>query len=176
MSLFKIPRATPPIILVGLLGSVVAVLFHHAIHFIHHSIWTPLAAGSLEDFAGIGFIVLTVAGLTNGWLLTKYAPEAAGSGIPQLKTAYRQDYGQISFRIVWVKFVAATLSVGGGLSLGREGPSVQLAGGLASVLGQKLKLSNFRIRTLTACGAAAGLAAAFNAPIAAVAFVLEEIH
>ena len=175
MSLFKIPRATPPIILVGLLGSVVAVLFHHAIHFIHHSIWTPLAAGSLEDFAGIGFVVLTVAGLTNGWLLTKYAPEAAGSGIPQLKTAYRQNRGQISFRIVWVKFVAATLSVGGGLSLGREGPSVQLAGGLASVLGQKLKLSHFRIRTLTACGAAAGLAAAFNAPIAAVAFVLEEI-
>ena len=175
MSLFKIPRATPPIILVGLLGSVVAVLFHHAIHFIHHSIWTPLAAGSLEDFAGIGFIVLTVSGLTNGWLLTNYAPEAAGSGIPQLKTAYRQNRGQISFRIVWVKFVAATLSVGGGLSLGREGPSVQLAGGLASVLGQKLKLSHFRIRTLTACGAAAGLAAAFNAPIAAVAFVLEEI-
>ena len=175
MSLFKIPRATPPIILVGLLGSVVAVLFHHAIHFIHHSIWTPLAAGSLEDFAGIGFIVLTIVGLTNGWLLTKYAPEAAGSGIPQLKTAYRQNRGQISFRIVWVKFVAATLSVGGGLSLGREGPSVQLAGGLASVLGQKLKLSHFRIRTLTACGAAAGLAAAFNAPIAAVAFVLEEI-
>ena len=175
MSLFKIPRATPPIILVGLLGSVVAVLFHHAIHFIHHSIWTPLAAGSLKDFAGIGFIVLTVVGLTNGWLLTKYAPEAAGSGIPQLKTAYRQNRGQISFRIVWVKFVAATLSVGGGLSLGREGPSVQLAGGLASVLGQKLKLSHFRIRTLTACGAAAGLAAAFNAPIAAVAFVLEEI-
>ena len=175
MSLFKIPRAAPPIILVGLLGSVVAVLFHHAIHFIHHSIWTPLAAGSLEDFAGIGFIVLTFVGLTNGWLLTKYAPEAAGSGIPQLKTAYRQNRGKISFRIVWVKFIAATLSVGGGLSLGREGPSVQLAGGLASVLGQKLKLSNFRIRTLTACGAAAGLAAAFNAPIAAVAFVLEEI-
>ncbi|MDC3284728.1 chloride channel protein [Opitutales bacterium] len=175
MSLFKIPRATPPIILVGLLGSVVAVLFHHAIHFIHHSIWTPLSAGSLEGFAGTGFIVLTVVGLTNGWLLTKYAPEAAGSGIPQLKTAYRQNRGQISFRIVWVKFVAATLSVGGGLSLGREGPSVQLAGGLASVLGQKLKLSHFRIRTLTACGAAAGLAAAFNAPIAAVAFVLEEI-
>jgi len=65
--------------------------------------------------------------------------------------------------------------VGGGLSLGREGPSVQLAGGMASVIGQKFRLSNFRIRTLSACGAAAGLAAAFNAPIAAVAFVLEEI-
>jgi CIC family chloride channel protein len=175
MSKFKIPKATPPIILVGLTGSAVAVVFHHAINFIHHAIWHPLAHGTSESFILIGFIVLTLVGLANGWLLSKFAPEAAGSGIPQLKTAYRKNWGQISFRIVWVKFIAATLSVGGGLSLGREGPSVQLAGGLASVIGQKLKLSHFRIRTLTACGAAAGLAAAFNAPIAAVAFVLEEI-
>ena len=175
MSKFKIPKATPPIILVGLTGSAVAVVFHHAINFIHHTIWHPLAHGTSESFILIGFIVLTLVGLANGWLLSHFAPEAAGSGIPQLKTAYRKNRGQISFRIVWVKFIAATLSVGGGLSLGREGPSVQLAGGLASVIGQKLKLSHFRIRTLTACGAAAGLAAAFNAPIAAVAFVLEEI-
>ena len=175
MSKFKIPKATPPIILVGLTGSAVAVVFHHSINFIHHAIWHPLAHGTSESFILIGFIVLTLVGLANGWLLSKFAPEAAGSGIPQLKTAYRKKRGQISFRIVWVKFIAATLSVGGGLSLGREGPSVQLAGGLASVIGQKLKLSHFRIRTLTACGAAAGLAAAFNAPIAAVAFVLEEI-
>ena len=170
-----IPRSVPPIILVGIAGSSVAVFFHHAIHFVHHSVWTPLAAGPFQDFAIIGFAVLTIVGLANGWLLTQFAPEAAGSGIPQLKTAYRQNYGVISFRVVWVKLVAATLSVGGGLSLGREGPSVQLAGGLASVIGQKFKLSAFRIRTLTACGSAAGLAAAFNAPIAAVAFVLEEI-
>ena len=170
-----IPRSVPPIILVGIAGSSVAVFFHHAIHFVHHSVWTPLAAGPFQDFAIIGFAVLTFVGLANGWLLTQFAPEAAGSGIPQLKTAYRQNYGVISFRVVWVKLVAATLSVGGGLSLGREGPSVQLAGGLASVIGQKFKLSAFRIRTLTACGSAAGLAAAFNAPIAAVAFVLEEI-
>ena len=175
MSKFKIPKATPPIILIGLTGSAVAMVFHHAINFIHHAIWHPLAHGTSESFILIGFIVLTLVGLANGWLLSHFAPEAAGSGIPQLKTAYRKNRGQISFRIVWVKFIAATLSVGGGLSLGREGPSVQLAGGLASVIGQKLKLSHFRIRTLTACGAAAGLAAAFNAPIAAVAFVLEEI-
>ena len=175
MSKFKIPKATLPIILVGLTGSAVAVVFHHAINFIHHTIWHPLAHGTSESFILIGFIVLTLVGLANGWLLSHFAPEAAGSGIPQLKTAYRKNRGQISFRIVWVKFIAATLSVGGGLSLGREGPSVQLAGGLASVIGQKLKLSHFRIRTLTACGAAAGLAAAFNAPIAAVAFVLEEV-
>jgi CIC family chloride channel protein len=175
MNKFKIPKATAPIILVGLTGSAVAVVFHHAINFIHHTIWHPLAHGTSESFILIGFIVLTLVGLANGWLLSHFAPEATGSGIPQLKTAYRTNRGQISFRIVWVKFIAATLCVGGGLSLGREGPSVQLAGGLASVIGQKLKLSHFRIRTLTACGAAAGLAAAFNAPIAAVAFVLEEI-
>jgi len=169
------PKSVPPIILVGVAGSTVAVFFHYAIHFVHHTIWSPLSAGSFLNFAGIGFLVLSIVGLLNGWLLTQFAPEAAGSGIPQLKTAYRQNFGLVSFRTVWVKLIAATLSVGGGLSLGREGPSVQLAGGLASVIGQKLHLSNFRIRTLTACGSAAGLAAAFNAPIAAVAFVLEEI-
>lgn len=175
MAIPFIPKSVPPIILVGIAGSAVAVFFHHAIHFLHHSIWAPLSSGTIEDFAINGFIALTLVGLLNGWLLTHFAPEAAGSGIPQLKTAYRNNYGKLSFRVVWVKFVAATLSVGGGLSLGREGPSVQLAGGLASVIGQKLNLSQFRVRTLTACGASAGLAAAFNAPIAAVAFVLEEI-
>ena len=170
-----VPKSIPPILLIGVVGSGVAVLFHHVINFIHHFLWFPLSNGNFQSFLITGFIVLTLVGLANGWLLSKFAPEAAGSGIPQLKTAYRKNRGQISFRIVWVKFIAATLSVGGGLSLGREGPSVQLAGGLASVIGQKLKLSHFRIRTLTACGAAAGLAAAFNAPIAAVAFVLEEI-
>ena len=113
MSKFKIPKATPPIILIGLTGSAVAVVFHHAINFIHHAIWHPLARGTSESFIISGFIVLTLVGLTNGWLLSKFAPEAAGSGIPQLKTAYRKHRGQISFRIVWVKFIAATLSVGG---------------------------------------------------------------
>lgn len=146
-----VPKSVPPILLIGVVGSGVAVLFHHAINFIHHSLWFPLSNGNFQSFLITGFIVLTLVGLANGWLLSHFAPEAAGSGIPQLKTAYRRNRGQISFRIVWVKFIAATLSVGGGLSLGREGPSVQLAGGLASIIGQQLKLSHFRIRTLTAC-------------------------
>ena len=69
-----------------------------------------------------------------GFLLTQYAPEASGSGIPQLKLAFWKDFGFVPWRLVWVKFVAGVLSIGGGCSLGREGPSVQLAGGLTSNL------------------------------------------
>lgn len=84
-----------------------------------------------------------------GWriLIGYYAPDAAGSGIPQLKVAYWRDMGKIPLRVVVVKFLAGVLSVGGGLSLGREGPTVQLAGGMASVLGGKIGLINFRRRT-----------------------------
>jgi H+/Cl- antiporter ClcA len=113
--------------------------------------------------------------LGGGFLLGHYAPDAAGSGIPQLKAADWRDMGKIPLRVVVVKFLAGVLSVGGGLSLGREGATVQLAGGITSALGGKIGLINFRRRTITACGAAAGLAAALNAPIAAVTFVLEEI-
>jgi len=171
----KFPRSAPAIILVGIAGAVCAVLFHHTISAIHHLIWKPLCTGSAENFILVGFFIFLAVGLLNGFLVGSFAPEAAGSGIPQLKVAYRRDRGSISFRTVWVKFLAAAASVGGGLSLGREGPTVQLAGGMASVIGKRFGLSSFRRRTLTACGAAAGLAAAFNAPIAAVTFVLEEI-
>ena len=75
MSKFKIPKATPPIILVGLIGSAVAVVFHHAINFIHHAIWHPLAHGTSESFILIGFIVLTLVGLANGWLLSILHPK-----------------------------------------------------------------------------------------------------
>ena len=88
-----VPKSTPPILLIGVVGSGVAVLFHHAINLIHHAIWHPLAHGNYESFILSGFIVLTLVGLANGWLLSKFAPEAAGSGIPQLKTAYRKNRG-----------------------------------------------------------------------------------
>ena len=79
------------------------------------------------------------------------------------------------WRVVWVKYVAGVLSIGGGCSLGREGPSVQLAGGVASQLAGLFGEAKQRRRMAAAAGAAAGLAAAFNTPLAAVTFVLEEI-
>lgn len=174
----KLPPSTRSVletVLAGVVGALTALIFHHAIQAIYGWIWVSLSAGPVWQFAVVGFFVFAAVGLAGGFLLGHFAPEAAGSGIPQVKVAYWRDMGKIPFRIVWVKFLAGAISVGGGLSLGREGPTVQLASGLASVMGGKLGLINFRRRTITACGAAAGLAAAFNAPIAAVTFVLEEI-
>jgi CIC family chloride channel protein len=121
------------------------------------------------------FAVITTTSLLVGYLLTFFCREASGSGIPQLKVAFWKDFGVIPWRVVWVKFVAGVLSIGGGCSLGREGPSVHLAGGLASNLAGVLGEPKQNRRLAAAAGAGAGLAAAFNTPLAAVTFVLEEI-
>lgn len=174
----KLPGQTRAIletILAGVTGCLIAFCFEQAISRLYQMIWVPLEQGSVERFALVGLCVLTGVSLAGGLLLHFFAPEARGSGIPQLKVSYWRDMGVISWRVVWVKFVAGALAVGGGLSLGREGPTVQLAGGMASLLGGRLGLINAKRRTITACGAAAGLVAAFNTPIAAVTFVLEEV-
>ena len=113
--------------------------------------------------------------LVSGVLLSHIAPEAAGSGIPQLKLAFWKDFGYVPWRVAWVKFIAGVLAVGGGSSLGREGPSVQLASTVASNLSGMLGTAKTGRRRASAAGAAAGLAATFNTPLASIAFVLEEI-
>ena len=113
--------------------------------------------------------------LISGLLLGYVAPEAAGSGIPQLKLAFWKDFGYVPWRVAWVKFIAGVLTVGGGSSLGREGPSVQLAGAVTSNLSGLLGTAKTGRRRASAAGAAAGLAATFNTPLASIAFVLEEI-
>ena len=113
--------------------------------------------------------------LISGWLLNSFCAEAAGSGIPQLKAAFWKNFGFVPSRVLWVKFMAATLQIGGGSSLGREGPSVQLAGTASSLLAGILGEAKQKRRLAAATGAAAGLAAAFNTPLAGVTFVLEEL-
>ncbi len=171
------PRARPWVVAVvlGLAAGLAAVLFHQAIHFVYSQGIERLARLPLPDFLVGSFLILTGTSAVSGWLLTRFCPDAAGSGIPQLKLAFWKDFGVVAWRVVWVKFIAGTLSVGGGSSLGREGPSVQLAGGLASNLAGWLGTARNERRAPAAAGAAAGLAAAFNTPIAAVTFVLEEI-
>jgi CIC family chloride channel protein len=121
-------------------------------------------------------VLVPVAGaLLTGFLLSKYFPNARGSGIPQTKTALFLHDGYISLRTVLGKFWLCSVSLASGIALGREGPSVQVGAGIASVLGRRLGLSPRSVRALVPVGASAALAAAFNTPIAAVLFSLEEV-
>ena len=177
-SLQRIPARVRPVVvtvILGLAAGLVAVLFHLAIHFIYLHGLEELTHRSRTTFLIGSFLIIASTSAVSGWLLTRFCPEAAGSGIPQLKLAFWKDFGYVPWRVVWVKFIGGALSVGGGSSLGREGPSVQLAGGLTSQLAGYLGSAKNERRTAAAAGAAAGLAAAFNTPIAAVTFVLEEI-
>ena len=120
-------------------------------------------------------VVPTLGSLVTGYLLSKYFPFARGSGIPQTKFALFINDGRISFRTVFGKFFCCVTALASGISLGREGPSVQVGAGLASVIAARLGLSKERMRSLVPVGCSAALAAAFNTPIAAVLFSLEEI-
>ena len=121
-------------------------------------------------------LVLPVVGaLGTGFVLKRYFPNARGSGIPQTKTALFLHDGTIMFRTAVGKFCCCAVSLASGIALGREGPSVQVAGGIASTLGRRLGLSARRVKALIAVGSAAAIAAAFNTPIAAVLFTLEEV-
>ena len=117
----------------------------------------------------------TLGSLFTGYLLWRFFPQARGSGIPQTKFAIFVGEGYISLRTVLGKFFCCATSLASGIALGREGPSVQIGAGIASVLGRRLSLSRENVKALIPIGSSAALAAAFNTPIAAVLFSLEEI-
>ncbi|HKC80921.1 MAG TPA: chloride channel protein [Gemmatimonadaceae bacterium] len=126
--------------------------------------------------AGWRRIVIPVLGsLVTGYLLFKYFPLARGSGIPQTRAALFIHDGRISLRSVAGKFVTTCLALASGIPLGREGPAVYIGAGLASTIARRLGLSRAQVRSLVPVGGAAALSAAFNTPIAAVLFSLEEI-
>jgi chloride channel protein, CIC family len=117
----------------------------------------------------------TLAGLVIAVLVIHVFPTARGSGVNQTKAALYIFNGYIPIRTAVGKFITAALAIGSGHSLGPEDPSLQIGACLASVLGRKMRLSRDRMRLIAPVGAAAGLAAAFNAPISAVLFVIEEV-
>jgi chloride channel protein, CIC family len=117
----------------------------------------------------------TLSGLAVGLLALRVFPRSRGSGVNQTKLAVYVLNGYISFRTVISKFVMCALAIGSGQSLGPEDPSLQMGAGIASAIGRGLRLSQRKIRLIAPVGAAAGLAAAFNAPISAVLFVIEEL-
>ncbi|MFL6353909.1 MAG: chloride channel protein [Bryobacteraceae bacterium] len=120
-------------------------------------------------------LIPTAGSLISGLLLFRYFPNARGSGIPQAKFALFIQDGYISFRTVVGKFLCCSISLASGIALGREGPSVQIGAGIASVLARRFGLSIPKVKALVPVGCSAALAAAFNTPIAAVLFSLEEI-
>jgi len=159
----------------GFVAGLVAVAFQLAMNGCYRAGVVRLSHCSHAVFfwSSLGLILGT--SLISGWLLNSFCTDAAGSGIPQLKAAFWKNFGFVPFRVLWVKFIAATLQIGGGSSLGREGPSVQLAGTASSLLAGVMGEPKQKRRLAAATGAAAGLAAAFNTPLAGVTFVLEEL-
>ena len=117
----------------------------------------------------------SLAGLVIAFLVIHFFPATRGSGVNQTKAALYIYNGHIPFRTAIGKFITAALAIGSGHSLGPEDPSLQIGACLASVFGRKMRLSRDRMRLIAPVGAAAGLAAAFNAPISAVLFVIEEV-
>src|ERR1019366_4854809 len=156
-----------------------------------------LVIGALTGLAVVAFILLTermgmrlypvggaqwrrllfpvVGSLGIGYLLYRYFPNARGSGVPQTKAALYAREGRITLRTALGKFFCTSATLASGIPLGREGPSVQVGAGIASVLGRLLGLRPEQVKKLIPVGAAAAIAAAFNTPLAAVLFALEEI-
>lgn len=121
-------------------------------------------------------VLIPIAGsLGMGYLLFRFFPDARGSGVPQTKAALYARGGVITLRTIVGKFFCTAATLASGIPLGREGPSVQVGAGIASVLGRRLGLRPENVKALIPVGAAAAIAAAFNTPLAAVMFALEEI-
>jgi CIC family chloride channel protein len=156
-------------ILIGVIAGLFAVLFTVAIERTNHFLF-----GFSPSPARL-FAVPTAVSLVTGLLLARLFPDARGSGVPQTKAAFHLHNGHIPARVPFGKLLTGVLCIGSGHSMGREGPSVQIGAGVASLIGRWVRLPPARVRDLVPVGAAGALAAAFNTPIAAVLFALEEI-
>ncbi|MBO0720891.1 MAG: chloride channel protein [Blastocatellia bacterium] len=162
-------------LLIGGLCGLAAVSFHLLLDFFqNHIIYAAASATHWWRLPSL-IIIPTAGGLIAGVGLYYLAPEARGSGIPQVKASYYLDGGRIPSRVIPGKMFLSAINIGAGASLGREGPTVQICAAIASLLGRMFAISRRRLQSLVPIGAAAGLAAAFNTPIAAVTFTLEEI-
>jgi len=162
-------------ILAGGVCGLAAVAFHLSIGWAESLMINRANAASGN--AWIWWTILTPAlgGLVVGLGLTYWVPAAAGSGIPQVKVAYVRRFGLLTLRETIGKFILCTIQIGSGASLGLEGPTVQICAGVSSLLARAARLSPNNCKRMASVGMAAGIAAAFNAPIAAITFTLEEL-
>lgn len=163
-------------VIVGLAGGFGAIGFRYLIEFFQSISYGSVgnlidAAQSIPWYFRIG--IPAAGGLLVGPLVYFFAREAKGHGVPEVMEAVALKSGIIRKRVVFIKSLASAICIGTGGSVGREGPIVQIGSAIGSTIGQELKVSADRIRTLVGCGAAAGIAATFNAPIAGLMFALE---
>jgi CIC family chloride channel protein len=158
-------------VLIGIFSGLAVVCFRIAIE------WTriELLGSSLYPLVPRVILAPALGGLAVAVLVIYVFPRARGSGVNQTKSAVYVSNGYIPFNTVIGKFICCALAIGSGQSLGPEDPSLQMGAGIASLIGRRLRLSQEKVRLIAPVGAAAGLAAAFNAPISAVLFVLEEV-
>lgn len=174
----------PLAIAVGAVTGIGAVGFRELI-----TLFTRMFTG-YDDYSGLGrvasahwptlgfwFLLFTpvVAGAVYGPIVHKFAPEARGHGVPEVMYAVAHRRGRIAPQVTLVKALASALCIGGGGSVGREGPIVQIGSAAGSTVAQLLRLPTSRVRLLVACGAAAGISATFNAPLAGPFFAMELI-
>lgn len=161
---------------VGLLAGLVACLYRFLLAYgeqLCFNIASYVQTNYIYIIALFGFLV--VLGLIISWLL-RFEPYISGSGIPQVEAEMIDKIDESWYRVIIAKMIAGTLSILGGLSLGREGPSIQLGAMVGKGIAKVLHRIKIEEKFLLTCGAAAGLSAAFNAPLAGVLFALEEIH
>jgi CIC family chloride channel protein len=157
-------------LLIGALVGATVVAFILLTQHFAARIYSPHTDAALRRL-----LIPIVGSLAMGYLLYRFFPDARGSGVPQTKAALYAREGYISLRTVFGKFFCTSATLASGIPLGREGPSVQVGAGLASFLGRKLGLRSEKVKALIPIGAAAAVAAAFNTPLAAVLFALEEV-
>jgi CIC family chloride channel protein len=163
-------------VVVGCLSGLAAVGFHESIDVADGWLLEPLLARTLLQRLILIPLLLISVGLIVGLLLDRVVPFARGSGIPEVKTAYVFGPGaQLSLRTVVGKWVLGAISIGSGFSLGREGPTVQICAAIGAAIGKVTRRPTRVVRALISVGAAAGIAAAFNTPIAAITFAMEEV-
>ncbi len=158
--------------LIGLVAGLAAVILKWGIGLVGG--WRVNLANDMPAWFVLPVIGL-IGGFLSGFLIERFAPEASGSGIPQVKAALGYVPIALNLRVAVVKLASSMLSLGSGLALGRQGPTVQISAALAAQISQWIPTSPENQRQLIAAGAAAGLSAGFNAPIAGVLFVVEEL-
>lgn len=165
--------------IVGILVGVVGVTFFRIVDFVQtwRAEHITLSNGNYWTAYITAFIVSASLAILGYWLVRKIAPEAGGSGIPEIEGALDELRPVRWWRVIPVKFLGGMGTLGAGMVLGREGPTVQLGGNIGCMVFDLLKLKNIEARhSLLATGAAAGLTAAFNAPLAGILFIIEEMR